>query len=305
MLSKIIRLINKANKSTNIINSIDTLIDTKIKTNYLLNSALTSVESITVPVKNNAIELIVSFTTYNKRIHDAHLIIESIAQQTVKPNRVVLWLDEEEFTLDSIPAVLKKQLARGLEIRFCPNYRSYKKLIPTLELFPKADIITIDDDLIYPYDFVEILMREALEFQDTILCFQAHKICFKTNGILQPYSQWDLNTKDMTPSKYIFPVGAGGIFYPCGTLSDNVTDKQLFTELAPSADDVWFKGMSLLQGVKCKKITDSREFYIRFLKLMDNQDIGLFNINVTNGGNDRQILDVFNKYNLLHEIRKN
>jgi hypothetical protein len=37
-------------------------------------------------------ELIVSLTTYSKRLYEACLAIETIMQQTLKPNKIVLWL---------------------------------------------------------------------------------------------------------------------------------------------------------------------------------------------------------------------
>jgi len=49
----------------------------------------------------------------------------------------------------------------------------------------------------------------------------------------------------------IFPVGAWGILYPPGSLSPMIDRQEMFTELAPLNDDVWFKAMSLLQDVPC------------------------------------------------------
>lgn len=40
-------------------------------------------------------EVIVSLTTYGKRLYDVYLAIESIMQQSMKPNRIVLWLGDE------------------------------------------------------------------------------------------------------------------------------------------------------------------------------------------------------------------
>ena len=90
--------------------------------------------------------LVVSLTTFGQRVFDVHLVVESIMQQTVLPNRIILWLDETEFNESSLPLSLKKMQQRGLEIRYCPNLRSYKKIIPTLKLVPEATVITIDDD---------------------------------------------------------------------------------------------------------------------------------------------------------------
>ena len=50
--------------------------------------------------------LVVSLTTFGQRIFDVHLVVESIMQQTVLPNRIILWLDETEFNESSLPLSL-------------------------------------------------------------------------------------------------------------------------------------------------------------------------------------------------------
>jgi len=280
---------------------VDVLIDSKIRCNQLLNSALSSTESIVQPLQNKDVELIVSFTTYNKRIYDAHLIVESIAQQTIKPNRLILWLDENEFNLDTIPLLLLKQVERGLDIRFCPNYRSYKKIIPTLESFPESNVITIDDDVIYPYDFIEVLIRESKEYKNCVIANVVHQMKFDECGV-QPYEKWVLNAKSSLPGYDVFPVGAGGVFYPRGVLGELVIDAQAFTNLAPTADDVWLKTMTLLQGHKSKKVNDNRDFSLRFLCVESSQDIGLFHMNLNESKNDLQIKSVFDKYDVMNLV---
>lgn len=38
-------------------------------------------------------DIIVSLTTYGRRIHSVYMAIESVMEQTMKPNRIILWLD--------------------------------------------------------------------------------------------------------------------------------------------------------------------------------------------------------------------
>lgn len=273
-------------------------LDVSHRSNTLLNLALTSSDSIVDKVIEGNKELIVSFTTYSKRIHDVHLVIESIAQQTVKPNRLVLWLDENEFSLDSIPLILHKQIARGLEIRFCPNYRSYKKLIPTLQLFPEADIITIDDDILYPHDMVEGLVKESRQYPDCIIGHRIHQLTFDDKGKVKPYNQWYQEIKDSTSSMNNMAIGVGGVLYPCGSLSQECLNIDVFSLIASNADDVWFKMMTTLNGYKSKKVADDREFGSRFLSIEASQDIALSIGNNAGGGNDHQIKSVFEKYDL-------
>lgn len=294
MLKKSINFFKRTKK---LVDNFEIKLERSQRVNYLLTLALNSKDSIIQRKDKGGVELIVSLTSYSKRIHDLHLVIESIAQQTLKPNRLVLWLDEKEFTLDTIPLILKKQMERGLEIKFCPNYRSYKKLIPTLQNYPDANIITIDDDILYPYDMVELLYNEHLRFPDCVIGHRTHQITFNSDGSISPYNSWNKEVSFSTPRRDVITIGVGGVFYPSGVLNRECLNINSFTELAPNADDVWFKVMSLLNGKEHKKVMDSRDFWTRFLLLEESQDIALYNSNVNESGNDKQIKAVFDRYN--------
>ncbi|MEZ8990163.1 glycosyl transferase [Vibrio breoganii] len=254
----------------------------------IIDKALNGLESLI----DEDSDIIVSLTTYSYRIHDVGLVIESIGLQSVKPKKIILWLDKTEFTINSLPNILYRQIDRGLEVRFCDNIKSYKKLIPTLELYPNDNIITIDDDYIYPYDLIETLVKTSILHPNKVVSNFAHKIKFDKNGTPLRYKQWDLYTGDSSPSKDIFPVGAGGVLYPSGCFNIDVTNRYLFTDLAPNADDVWFKYMTLSNGVVCVKTDRKSNYRDDFISIDGNQDMGLFNSNLNNDGNDYQIMAV-------------
>jgi len=303
MFKKVVGLIKKINRSSDVIIDFDKTLDFKIKSSHLLNATLISNEPITQPIKKGETELIVSFTSYSKRIHDVHLVVESIAEQALKANRLILWLDEDEFTLETIPLVLHRQIKRGLEVRFCPNYKSYKKIIPTLEVFPDANIITIDDDILYPYDMIEILIREHKQDSTCILGFRAHKVKMESNGALKPYVEWEYETYDNNSGNLIFLTSGAGTFFPKACFDDEVLNSNVFMSICPSADDVWLKAMALLSQRKCKKVSDGRDFWKRFMLIKKNQDIGLFNLNVIDSFNDEQIKSVFERYGLYSKLQ--
>ena len=254
--------------------------------------------SVITPSKKYHKDLVVSLTTYKDRIFNVHLTIESIGFQSVKPNRLILWIDENEFKEKDLTPQLNQLTSRGLEIRFCPNYRSYKKLIPTLEICPDANIVTIDDDMIYPNDMLERFLSDHHLFPDCVLCNRAHLIRLDSKGELLPYRKWDINTNYCRPTKFIFPVGIGGIFYPEGCLHHEVNNIEAFSNMAPYADDVWFKAMSMLNNCKSKKVNYPGEFRKSFVMIPCTQDGSLNKENFDNDRNDVQISDVFSRYNI-------
>ena len=119
-----------------------------IRHDQLIEKTLNSKENGVSSDRLCEYEVILSLTTYGKRLYEVAATIESIMQGSMKPNRIVLWL-ENELQDTELPIALKNQQGRGLEVIFCKNVRSYKKLVPALCRFPDSAIITIDDDVIY------------------------------------------------------------------------------------------------------------------------------------------------------------
>lgn len=249
-------------------------------------------------------EIIVSLTSYGKRINDVCFTIESLMQQTRKANRIILWLDESVDTT-SLPASLQLQKSRGLEIyTFEENIRSYKKLIPALKTFPEAAIITADDDIIYDFDILDRMISSYLADPKSVHACRVHSMTFDECGNLKPYSQWNWRTADAMHPARNFITGVGGALYPPRCLAPQVLDQDVFTSICPTADDVWFTAMALLNGTQIKKVATRSPLGEDFIENLSVQDVGLRNINVgENGQNDRQIQAVFSKYDIYKFIK--
>ena len=85
-------------------------------------------------------------TSYGRRINNLPKVIDSIFNQTVQPNLIVLNLAYDEIIPRDVESYLKKQ---GIEINRVPDTKVYKKLIPTLKKYTEALVISIDDDFFY------------------------------------------------------------------------------------------------------------------------------------------------------------
>lgn len=234
------------------------------------------------------IPVIVSLTTYGKRINDVALTIESIFRQTIKANRIILWLDENEFTLETIPIILKTQIDRGLEIRFCENIKSYKKIIPTLRFMGNAHIITVDDDIIYPEFMIESFLRKYRNNSKCVYFFEGRIVSKKSNGEYRAYSKWKI-VDSYQPLDNVLPTGVGSVFYPEGCFDKRVTNSQLFMDLCPNADDIWLRFMTKLNGYPCSKVEMLGSFKENFIEISGGQDIALSKTNYFRNTNDKQL----------------
>ena len=218
-------------------------------------------------------EVIVTLTTFGRRLYDVYLAIESIMQGSLCPNRIILWI-AENMRGKVLPITLQKQMARGLEIEYTTDIRSYTKLIPTLVKYP-----------------------------DAVHDCRVHYIKVNNNGYPIHYNGWDWGAGSEEATKYNFATGAGGVLYPPHSLSPKVTDSEAFTRLAPMADDVWFYAMALLNGYRVKKCftrNGSGEDYIQNDSV---QTVSLNSTNVAQCKNDEQIRAVFQAYG-IYDILK-
>lgn len=241
----------------------------------------------------------VSLTTYSKRIHDVHLTIESIFRQKSKAKEIILWLDKDEFNEKTIPTLIKKQITKGLIVKYTSNMKSYKKLIPTLLEDKLRNVVTIDDDVIYPARMLDIFRHKMLETNGKeVLSFRCHEMAIRNDGKIDKYDHWCFNLKKEKSSMKIFPTGVGGVLYPQGVLHSDVVNFELANQLCPTADDVWFKVMTLKAGGFSRNINYSFIDRLFFINIPSSQDIALYNFNQEDEGNDKCLLNVFDYYDI-------
>lgn len=275
----------------------------EIRKNQMIEHILHDSERGVTEIKYCNHDIIVSLTTHGKRIYDVAFSIESIMQQSMKANRIILWLDDS-FQNQRLPESLIKQQKRGLEIAYCKDIGPYTKLIPSLHRYPNDAIITIDDDAIYDFDLLERLIIPYQSDSSFIYCFRIHKMKFEENGALLPYMKWERKTTDSQPGHLNFATGVGGVLYPPHSLDEEVFNKETFLQICSTADDVWYKAMEIKNGTKVKKVFTRDPKCREFVLNASVQDVGLLNKNMKGEMlNDKQIHAVFSKYNIYSLVK--
>ncbi len=204
--------------------------------------------------ENRQADVIVSLTSYGRRVREGVVCysIYSILRQTLLPQRVILWLSETEWNDANLPKRVAALREKGVEIRYCQDMRSYKKLLPTVFLNPEKTIVTIDDDVLYSRHLIASLWKEHQEHPKNII-----GTLVVQSDIKCPYTDWksaQCNKQDL----YYFTVGVGGVLYPPQSLLTDMLDYGLAAHYAPNADDVWFWASSIAAGSE-KRCTD-RQF---------------------------------------------
>lgn len=244
-------------------------------------------------------KVVVSLTTYPRRFDIVHLTIETLLNQTIKPDDIVLWLSKREVNIGMIPSKLVNLEKRGLTIKYVDeNLKSYKKLIYALDEYKNSLIITCDDDILYPSWFVEGLFNTYKQHPSCVVAYRCSYMVKSDSDKLAPYLSWKTPISK-GPSFNLFPTGVGGILYPANILHTDFFKKDLFLDLSPSSDDIWFKAMALLNGVKTVMVNCES---IEFPMIRGSQNEALWKINVMQNKNDQQLKKVMDFYQLYDRI---
>jgi len=241
-------------------------------------------------------KIIVSLTSFSKRIQTVHLTIQSLLKQTILADKIILWLDEKEITRTELPSNLKDLESEIFEVRFCANYKSYKKLIPTLQLYPEATIVTFDDDIYYPNDQLERLILAHFDNPNEVITHVARNILIQDRELL-PYTKWVHIFKDQIgqPLLNLLPIGVGGILYPPKALHPEVANISAFMKLAAHGDDLWFRCMSLLNNRKIVALNHG--YFLTPNQIEGTQEVGLWQTtNEDTDSNKRQLEEIIKSY---------
>lgn len=194
-------------------------------------------------------ELIVSLTSFPARIDTVDRTIRSLLSQTEKPDRVILWLAEEQFPEKEkeLPKQLLTLKRNGLSISWCHDIKSFKKLIPTLKKYPDSIIVTADDDVYYAKNWLHILYQEYKKNPSYI---QAHIITeFSVTG--DKYEAVGRKHVKIPRASYLYKlVGCGGVLYPPKCFCADIIKENIFMKICSTNDDIWFWLMAVLKGVK-------------------------------------------------------
>lgn len=236
-------------------------------------------------------KLIVSLTSYPGRIHVVEQTIESILRQSLKPDAVILWLADSQFPNKekSLPKSLLRYKKFGLQVRWCDDLKSYKKLIPALKEFPDDIIVTADDDIIFWENWLEAMYASYLKHPD---CIHGHHAYFyQFDEELNLLKTSVNNTIGVLNSTNILGSGAG-ILFPSHSLAEEATIED-FMKIAPSNDDMWWWAMAKLKQTPLLLIEQRCE---NIVCIENTQDNGLWMSINSKGEGSRQFKNIINRF---------
>lgn len=236
------------------------------------------------------VPVIVSLTSYSERFKDLEISLYSLLNQKLKPDRIILWLDKNRYDISTLPYEITRYIKNGLEIRFVEDLRSYTKIFYALKEFANSVIVTADDDIYYPQDWLSKLYYSYISNPENIHCHRAHRVIISNDEIV-PYETWIKHVKEESARFDNFLTGVGGVLYPPNCFNNEVFRKDIFLKYAPTADDIWLWLMAVINNRKIRIVKN----HIKVLTCVDfwgqlgvKKKKTLYSIN-SQGKNDTQL----------------
>lgn len=201
-------------------------------------------------------KIIVSLTSYPKRMEMMPRVVASLNNQTIKPDRIVIYLSKEEF-LDCKNMVDEKYYEENnVTISWVSNnYGPYKKFIYSFKEFKDDIVITVDDDVEYAETMIEDLLSGAEKFPDAVIARRARLITSTDDDRIETYENWSTIREEEAgffannPRFDLIAIGMGGVLYHPNRFSEEIFREDLFKEVCPNTDDLWLKLFEVLANV--------------------------------------------------------
>ena len=307
-------LLSKLNIGT-LFKNLNTLLNAKKKYKYInrraMGRTIRRVPPRGLSGREGTPRTIISLTSIPSRMSDMHFTVYSLMDQTLPADAIILYLGSEFFPKGErgLPKSLLQFKKYGLQIRFVKDLKPYTKFVYSLADYPESFIVTADDDIFYPRDWLEKLWRTHEEHPECIIAHRAHWIKFADDGQLLPYKQWGYTKGRPIPSFKNFLTGVGGVLYPPHALHGDAGCAEKFTRLAEFADDIWFWASAVRNNTKvcCVPGGYPKPTFVNIVRelRLSNSAPTLAMKNNSQNANDRQLAAVLGEYPEILECLRN
>lgn len=241
-------------------------------------------------------EVVVSFTSHGARLVLVPKMLDTIRAQTIRPDRVVMTLMPEDYSLLA-GMKMRSWTLDGYTLRRNTGDMDVEILIGKVDLKPHLKyfyamqkyrdsiIITVDDDRLYNEDVIEFLLKHHVKHPNCVMARRCVLVDYNEDGSPKPFSQWYM-IKDCERESYnLLAEGFSGCLYPPDILK--MSDDEIPNIMrCLKADDIYLRWRETNLGVKVVRVPSE---YARGGPQMPDAvvaETALSKVNTMQGGND-------------------
>jgi len=225
--------------------------------------SIENIEQGTLPAH---IKAVVALTSWKKRINTVGLTIFNLRCVCGKDFHIVLTLAEEEFPRKEreLPEDLMRMNRVGIfEILWVKkNWKSFKKILFTMQKYPSKPIISADDDCIYRFNYAAELLGHLPKDTCTCVTYWCSKYrntnYYNTAGYATCFSSNYFNNAIRYISDRIMPFNEDDMLYLSIRIKENIQGciclNKSYTDVAIEHD-----GIEPLHNMYSRRTKDERD----------------------------------------------
>jgi len=189
---------------------------------------------------------VVTLTTVPQRLPYLRPTLRSLLDQSTPPDRILLAWPRHSLRM-GVPYPQPGALPAGVEVLRCDDEGPATKLLPALLEEPDAVLVVVDDDAIYPRDFVESLLERHRSLPGAALGVRGQRA---RRGVDPRYLDHVSGTAIREPVAVDILMGMWGYLLPPGALDEAVHDFSGWPAELRWQDDVWISAHLAMRGVE-------------------------------------------------------
>lgn len=245
-------------------------------------------------------KIIISLTSYPQRFPFIGNCLKSLLLQKTKPDKIIVYLGSDSREKDLTPEMIMYK-KYGVEYKFDKflNLKPHKKYFYAMQEFPNDIVVTADDDIIYPNDWLSSLLNSYEKYPNAISARRVHLMRYDKERNLLPYNLWiDQCRSVRKPSHDLLATGGSGTLYPPSCLVKETFDYKKIISISLNADDIWLKIMELISNMPVVWVPN---ISVEPISIANNTE-KLTSKNVFNANNDIYINSLMEYYkNRIHQ----
>jgi len=241
--------------------------------------------------------IIASITSWKGRINTLGFTLFCfLAKQTLRPNKIVLTLSSEEFPngQQDLPTDLQRVIvAFNIKVLWSANNIFSHKKYEVFRYYPNEYCVILDDDILYPSDYIYNLYHTSLKFPHTVICYRSQTVDYNRGQLIKLPFNPNPNHKNLLYS--------GLSMFPPNTFPQesfhytNIRDK-----VVPRCDDSWVKAWLIKSGTKISAINEFTPHCIIDIPNTQEQSIwSLYNSKRNANGITTKYINMINVCNAL------
>lgn len=229
---------------------------------------------------------IISFTTIPSRIEHIKPMLDSILNQSLKPDQIILWVGKSYDRLNhNAPIKIPNFIVQSnIIVNYCEDVGPFSKLYHTLKQEwenKETIIVTADDDVFYPPHWFKNLIRQAKRSPNKAIGYRGRilkdKLNYKNSLKVTGASRFRPNPVDII-------TGTWGALYKVKFFDMDIFDLEMI-KANFMVDDIWITGHLAKNNIKRIVI---RNVGVKLFQEIHEID-GLWHENKKNNNNNKML----------------